>query len=155
MKTLYESILDDEDVLIKNIKKHSNNPFRVLKYYFDQLYKTKSTDNQWLSKWYKVTDKELKRIKLPKGVFYNATLDYIKFFSKSGNLFNLLFEIHFRDLEYYTKKDTCCVMVDSTRDRSRSLSDNERKIVRDFCKQYDFKLIDPNNIYCMWLYLDK
>ena len=27
MKTLYESILDDEDVLISNVKKISNNPF--------------------------------------------------------------------------------------------------------------------------------
>ena len=152
MKSLYESILDDEDVLINNIKKHSNNPFRVLKYYFDQLYKTKSTDNQWISKWYKVVDKELKRIKLPKGVFYNTTIDYIKFMSKSGNL---LFIIRFRNLESYTKKDACCVMIDSTRDGSKSLSDEERKIVRDFCKQYDFKLTNPNHAYCMSLYLDK
>ena len=27
MKSLYESILDDEDVLIKDVKNHSNNPF--------------------------------------------------------------------------------------------------------------------------------
>ena len=27
MRTLYESILDDEDVLINNTKKHANNPF--------------------------------------------------------------------------------------------------------------------------------
>jgi hypothetical protein len=46
-------------------------------------------------------------------------------------------------------------MVDSTRDRSKSLSDDERKIVKDFCQQYDFKLIDPNHAYCMWLYLAK
>ena len=152
MKTLYESILDNEDVLINDIKNHSNNPFRILKYYFDQLYKNKSPVSQWLSKWYKVVDEEMKKIKLPKGVFYNTTVDYIKFLSKSGNL---LFEIHFRDLESYTKKDACCVMVDSTRDRSKSLSDEERKIVRDFCKQYDFKLTNPNHAYCMWLYLEK
>ena len=30
MKTLYESILDDEDVLVKNIKKDSKNPFALL-----------------------------------------------------------------------------------------------------------------------------
>lgn len=27
MRTLYESILDNEDVLISNTKKHANNPF--------------------------------------------------------------------------------------------------------------------------------
>ena len=30
MKTLYESILDDEDVLVRNIKKDSKNPFALL-----------------------------------------------------------------------------------------------------------------------------
>ena len=154
MKTLYESILGDQDILIKDIKNHSNNPFRVLKYIYDEIDKTRSTDSQWGSKWCKVVDEELKRIKLPKGVFYNVFIDHIKFMSRSGNL---LFDIKFDDntIESFTKKDACCVMVDSTRDRSKSLSDDERKIVRDFCKQYDFKLTNPNHAYCMWLYLDK
>lgn len=30
MKTLYESILDDEDVLVDNIEKHIKNPFLIL-----------------------------------------------------------------------------------------------------------------------------
>ena len=30
MKTLYESILDDEDILVDNIKKHIKNPFLIL-----------------------------------------------------------------------------------------------------------------------------
>jgi hypothetical protein len=74
--------------------------------------------------------------------------------SRSGNL---LFDIDFDDntIESFTKKDACCVMIDSTRDRSKSLSDDERKIVKDFCKQYGFKLTDPNHAYCMWLYLEK
>jgi hypothetical protein len=154
MKTLYESILDNEDILMNDVKNHSNNPFRVLKYYYDEIDKTRSTDRQWGVKWREVVDKELKRIKLPKGVFYNVFIDHIKFMSRSGNL---LFDIKFDDstIESFTKKDACCVMVDSTRDRSKSLSDDERKIVRDFCKQYDFKLTNPNHAYCMWLYLEK
>jgi hypothetical protein len=154
MKSLYESILDDEDILMNDVKNHSNNPFRVLKYYYDEIDKTRSTDSQWIYKWCKVVDKELKRIKLPKSVFYNTFTDHIKFMSRSGNL---LFEIDFKDINIktFTKKDACCVMVDSTRDRSKSLSDDERKMVRDFCKQYDFKLTNPNHAYCMWLYLDK
>ena len=32
MKTLYESILDDEDVLVGGLKKDANNPFIQLKY---------------------------------------------------------------------------------------------------------------------------
>lgn len=154
MKSLYESILDNEDVLMNDVKNHSNNPFRVLKYYYDEIDKTRSTDRQWMFKWYKVVDKELKRIKLPKSVFYNTFADHIKFMSRSGNL---LFDIDFKDItiKSYTKKDACCIMVDSTRDRSKSLSDDERKIVRDFCQQYGFKLTNPNHAYCMWLYLEK
>ena len=34
MKTLCESILDDEDVLMGNIKKDTNNPFLVLYNYY-------------------------------------------------------------------------------------------------------------------------
>ena len=126
----------------------------VLKYYYDEIDKTRPTDPQWGPKWRKVVDEELKKIKLPKGVFYNVFIDHIKFMSRPGNL---LFDIKFDDntIESFTKKDACCVMVDSTRDRSKSLSDDERKIVRDFCKQYDFKLTNPNHAYCMWLYLDK
>ena len=154
MKKLYESILDDEEELIGNSIKDTQNPFRVLKYYYDEIDKTRPTDPQWGPKWRKAVDGELKRIKLPKGVFYNVFIDHIKFMSKPGNL---LFDIKFdnNSIELFTKKDACCVMVDSTRDRSKSLSDDERKIVRDFCKKYGFKLTDPNHAYGMWLYLEK
>ena len=34
MKTLYESILDDEDILISDVKKDANNPFLMLYNYY-------------------------------------------------------------------------------------------------------------------------
>ena len=152
MKTLYESILDDEDILIGNSIKDSQNPFRVLKYIYDDL--RLHLDKTWLSKWYNAVDGVMKQVDLPSGVKYYAMMYSIKFISKRGNG---LFEIKFdnESIKAYSKKDACCVMEDSTRDKSKSLSDNERKIVRDFCKQYDFKLTSPNHAYCMWLYLDK
>lgn len=152
MKTLYESILDNEDILMNDIKKHSNNPFRVLKYYYDDL--RLHLDKSWLSKWYNAVDDVMKQVDLPSGVKYYTMMYSIKFISRRGND---LFEIKFdnESIKSFTKKDACCVMVDSTRDRSNSLSDREIKIVRDFCKQYDFKLTNPNHAYCMWLYLDK
>ena len=152
MKTLYESILDDEDVLIKNIKKYSNNPFRMLKYIYDDL--RLHLDKSWLSKWYNAVDEVMKQVDLPSGIEYYAMMYSIKFISRRGNG---LFEIKFdnESIKAHSKKDACCVMVDSTRDKSKSLSDKEIKIVRDFCKQYGFKLTNPNHAYCMWLYLDK
>lgn len=154
MKPLYESILDNEDILMNDIKNHSNNPFRVLKYYYDEIDKTRPTDPQWGPKWRKVVDEELKKIKLPKSVYYKTFTDHIKFMSRSGKC---LFDIDFEDntIEIFTKKDACCVMEDSTKDLSKTFSHDERRIVRDFCKKYDFKSTNPNHAYCMWLYLDK
>jgi hypothetical protein len=96
----------------------------------------------------------MKQVDLPSGVKYYTMMYSIKFISRRGNG---LFEIKFdnESIKANSKKDACCVMIDSTRDRSTSLSDNERKIVGDFCKQYDFKLTNPNHVYCMWLYLEK
>lgn len=36
MKTLYESILDDEDVLVKDTKEYSNNPFLIIRALLDE-----------------------------------------------------------------------------------------------------------------------
>ena len=36
MKTLYESILDDEDVLVKDTKEYSNNPFLIIRALFNE-----------------------------------------------------------------------------------------------------------------------
>ena len=36
MKTLYESILDDEDVLVKDTKEYSNNPFLIIQALFNE-----------------------------------------------------------------------------------------------------------------------
>ena len=36
MKTLYESILDDEDVLVKDTKEYSNNPFLIMQALFNE-----------------------------------------------------------------------------------------------------------------------
>ena len=148
MKTLYESILDDEDILIGNSIKDSQNPFRVLKYIYDDL--RLHLDKTWLSKWHNAVDGVMKRVDLPSGVKYYTMMYSIKFISRHGDD---LFEIKFdnESIKSHSKKDACCIMFDSTRDRSKYLSDK----VRDFCKQYDFKLTDPNHDYCMWLYLDK
>ena len=70
MKTLYESILDDEDILIGNSIKDSQNPFRVLKYIYDDL--RLHLDKTWLSKWYNAVDGVMKQVDLPSGVKYYA-----------------------------------------------------------------------------------
>lgn len=145
MKTLYESILDNEDVLVDKIKKTVKNPFVKLKFIYDNTPR--------FSEWMEAVDKELKKIKLPKGVFYNTLTNAIRFISKNGNG---LFDIYFDDdFIKSTKKDAYCILVDYSKDYSKSLNDEEVRIIRDFCKQYDFKSTNPNNIRNTWLYLEK
>ena len=57
MKTLYESILDDEDILVKDTKEHYNNPFSI-------LYNLRPED--WLNK--KLLLEIIHTIKMPKTV---------------------------------------------------------------------------------------
>ena len=71
MKTLYESILDDEDILMNDMKDHSNNPFRVLKYYYDDP----ETKKQWKS----YADEIISKLKLPSGISCRILDGFISF----------------------------------------------------------------------------
>ena len=60
MKTLYESILDDEDILIGNVKKDSKNPFVLL----DTLLNQRGEDLNAIPK--KMINEIVELLKLPK-----------------------------------------------------------------------------------------
>ena len=60
MKTLYESILDDEDVLVRNIKKESKNPFALLNTLLFQYDENLNAIPE------KMIDEIVKLLKLPK-----------------------------------------------------------------------------------------
>lgn len=153
MKTLYESILDDEDILVNKSKETVRNPFKILKIYYDETYSSSLTDSQWLSKWRIIVDEILRGVKLPR-VTFDVFRDYIKFISKSGKS---LFEIHFdeKTIQFF-KKGSCCILVNGTTVNTKAFSNDEIKIVKDICKQYDFKPTNHNHgDYNMWWYLDK
>ena len=59
MKTLYESILDDEDILIGNIKKDTDNPFLLL-----SLLSEEDRNNE------KIVLDVIKKLEFPKPKFY-------------------------------------------------------------------------------------
>jgi hypothetical protein len=86
MKSLYESILDDEDILVGDLKNHSNNPFRVLKYYYD--------DQETNKKWKIYADEIISKLKLPNGIGYKIMDGFITFeLSKtSDTIFDLVFK---------------------------------------------------------------
>ena len=80
METLYESILDDEDVLVSKSINRSKNPFIILKSIYDNI--DFDNDKKSYEKWQNAVHKELKKIDLPNWIKFVFAEDYIEFTAK-------------------------------------------------------------------------
>ena len=128
MKTLYESILDDEDVLISNVKKGLGNPFRILKIKYDES----RTTNDWK----RAAEKIMSEIQLPSGSGYFIGHNFMKISMESRHVL----EISFRDDHPMFPKDACCLLFDLTKYSSAvEFKPSQIKFVEGFIKAYDFK----------------
>lgn len=146
MKSLYESILDDEDELMNDIKNHSNNPFRVLKYYYDDP----ETKKQWKS----YADEIISKLKLPSGISYEIWDGFItiKLSKTSDTIFDLVFKDE--SMKYSVKDRASCLLVDNTKSYSgyTNFGPNVRRWVEVFKNKYDFKNHERNRT---WSYVEK
>ena len=146
MKSLYESILDDEDILMNDMKNHSNNPFRVLKYYYD--------DPETNKKWKTYADEIMSNLKLPKRISYEIEDGFITF--KLSKTSDTIFDLVFRDesMQYSVKDIASCLLVDNTKSfLSRGkFGPNVCKWVEVFKNKYDFKNHKRSHI---WSYVEK
>ena len=149
MKTLYESILDDEESLIGNSIKDTQNPFRVLKIKYDEL------KNSYRA-WERYAEEIMSKIPLPKDVSYFVGNDFISIDIK--NTSTNLFEISFSCESSVTPKNACCLLVDNTLSISSrgKFGPNALKFIKNFIKKYDFKHIDrPADKFQGLYYLEK
>jgi hypothetical protein len=153
MKTLNEyikeSILDDEDVLIGNSIKDTQNPFRVLKIKYDEL------KNSYRA-WERYAEEVMSKIPLPKGVRYFVGKNFIKIFIESTS--TTLFEISFSCQTPILPKNACCLLVDNTLSTNLKgkIGPNALKFIKSFIKKYDFEHIDvPADKFQGWYYLEK
>lgn len=145
MKSLYESILDDEDVLMNDMKNHSNNPFRVLKYYYD--------DPETNKKWKIYADEIISNLKLPKGISYEIINGFITF--KLSKTSDTIFDIVFKDESMKSIKDRAsCLLVDNTKSflERGKFGPNVCKWVEVFKNKYDFKNHERSRV---WSYVEK
>jgi hypothetical protein len=135
MKTLYESILDDEDVLIGNSIKYTQNPFRVLKIKYDEL------KNSYRA-WERYAEEVMSKFPLPNGVRYFVGNYFIRIIIERTS--TTLFEISFRCESSILPKNACCLLVDNTLsfNSKGKFSPNALKFIKSFIKKYDFKHID-------------
>ena len=90
MKTLYESILDDEDVLIGDVIKDTQNPFIILKSIFDNI--DFDNDKDGYRKWREACKKQFSKIDLPKELsFYFLGTDIVLRY-KNTSLCNICYD---------------------------------------------------------------
>ena len=144
MKSLYESILDDE--LSDNIVKHYTNPFVKLKHYYDNP----ETNKKWKS----YVDEIIKELKLPSGISYRTLDGFISFeLSKTSDT---IFDLIFKDesMIHSVKDGASCLLVDNTKSYSErsKFGPNVRRWVEVFKNKYDFKNHERNHI---WSYIEK
>lgn len=136
MRTLYESILDDEEVLMGDAIKDSENPFRLLKIKSDEL-KSKQ-------RWKEVANEIMSKISLPKKVYYYIGDKYIKLFIVNGFMkivepSNTLILISFND--YMLQKNECCLLIDSTTKQNGKVKFDPDivKFIKSFIEKYEFE----------------
>jgi hypothetical protein len=146
MKSLYESILDDEDIFVGDLKNNSNNPFRVLKYYYD--------DPETNKKWKIYADEIISKLKLPNGIGYKIMDGFITFeLSKTSDT---VFDLIFKDISIKNavKDGASCLLVDNTKSYSRqtNFGSNVCRWVEVFKNKYDFKNHERNRV---WSYVKK
>jgi len=148
MKTLYESILDDEDTLIGNSIKDTQNPFRVLKIKYDEL------KNSYRA-WERYAEGIMSKFPLPNGVRYFVGKNFIRIIIESTS--TTLFEISFSCQTPILPKNACCLLVDNTISNSKEkFGPNALKFIKSFIKKYDFEHIDvPADKFQGWYYLEK
>ena len=91
MKTLYESILDDEEVLTRNIVKDSQNPFIILKRIFDNI--DFDNDKDGYRKWREACKKQISKIDLPKELTYYFLGTEIILKYKNTSVCNIRYDI--------------------------------------------------------------
>ena len=148
MKSLYESILDDEDVLISRSIKDSQNPFIILRSEYDSI--DFENDSECFLKWRNACKKQLSKVDLPKDVEYaflntNIVFTYIP---KNSTLFEIQYGNNNRLGDNYRCSQFASYMMD------RNLKTRFRKFPEDiinwvenvFNKKYGFEDY-PKNPY--------
>ena len=145
MKSLYESILDDEEVQISDIKKAAKNPFIVLRHVFDSI--DFDNDRDSYKKWRDICKKELSKVDLPEDVKISYLNTFIYFVYKDTTIFVIEYD------NKLSKEYTCPQF--SNYETDKKLKPRYRKIPgyiinwieKIFNKKYGFEEYPKNKIW--------
>lgn len=145
MKTLYESILDDEDVLIGDTKEFANNP--LIKLY--SIYSNTRDLTSQIDKVEPIVREVIDAIKLSQ-YFTKIRHDSISVYKKEfKNVFDpssLLFVIRFQKDDYIENRNAKCVMIEVYARRLK----RHVKALEEFAKKYNLEKSPLGNRHILW-----
>ena len=146
MKSLYESILDDEDVLIGDVKKDADNP--LIKLY--SIYSNTQKLNSQLDKVELIVREILDDIKLSK-YFTRIRESSISVYKKElkpteFDPSSLLFVIRFKKYNYIENHNAKCVMIELGAKRLK----RHVKALEEFAKKYNLEKSPLGNRHILW-----
>lgn len=146
MKSLYESILDDEDILINDVKKDTDNP--LIKIY--SIYSNTQKLNSQLDKVEPIVREILDDIKLSK-YFTRIRESSISVYKKAlkpteFDPSSLLFVIRFKADNYIEVHKAKCVMIEVGAQRLKK----HVKALEEFAKKYNLEKSPLGNRHILW-----
>lgn len=160
MRTLYESILDDEDVLIKGVKQGIDNPLIKLCSFYKKTSNLRDNMHEVLRIAYDLMD-TLKLSKYTVKVYDNRINIYDPKYEKARDAIirtpyantsvinprYIMLQIRFDDEDYITKKGAKCVIILTS--KSRKLK-SHTKALNEFAEKYNLELSPLENRYILW-----
>lgn len=155
MKTLYESILDDEDILINDVKKDVDNPLIKL---YDIYKKTNNLrDNMRESR--SIATNIIDTLKLSKCIIrvYDNRINvyHPRYLSANDSIITrhgiinpkyLMFQIRFAGDDYIEKRGAKCVMIEALAGKIKT----HIKAIEEFAKKYNLEKSPTGVRYILW-----
>lgn len=155
MKTLYESILDDEDILINDVKKDADNP--LIKLY--SIYKKKDNLRDNMRDTLPIATDIMNTLKLSKYIIRvndnRINVYHPKYLKAKDSIITrhgiinpryIMFQIRFAGDDYIEKRGAKCVMVES---RASELKTHV-KAIEEFAKKYNLEKSPTGIRYILW-----
>ena len=155
MKTLYESILDDEDILINDVKKDADNP--LIKLY--SIYKKTDNLRDNMRDALSIATDIMNALKLSKYIIRvndnRINVYHPKYLKAKDSIITrhgiinpryIMFQIRFAGDDYIEKRGAKCVMVEAGASKLKT----HIKAIDEFARRYNLEKSPTGIRYILW-----
>lgn len=155
MKTLYESILDDEDILINDVKKDADNP--LIKLY--SIYKKTDNLRDNMRESLVIANELINTLKLSKYIIRvndnRINVYHPKYLRANDSIITrhglinpkyIMFQIRFAGDDYIEKRGAKCVMIEVGASKLKT----HIKAIEEFAEKYNLEKSPTEVRYILW-----